>query len=118
MTYLTLLILLLRLIIVYLVFTIHSNWAPQQGVGSQSSVRRTQFADKVHCAVVAAEGRVQADQELHVQACHLALQDVGNGLPLVLIRLPLTACDAGAPSEQRSGVVTLDSGPLFYWECF
>ena len=69
-------------------------------------VRRTQFTDKVHSAGVAAEGRVQADQELHVQASHLALQDVGDGLPLVLVRLPLTTGDAGAPSEHRTGIIT------------
>ena len=55
----------------------------------------------MHGPVVAAERRVQADQELHVEAGHLALQDVGDGLTLVLLRLPLAARDAGAPAEQR-----------------
>lgn len=60
----------------------------------------TQFADEVHGAVVAAERRIQVDEELDVEASHLPLQDVGDGLPLVLLMLPLSAGDVGTSEEE------------------
>ena len=56
----------------------------------------------MHGAVVAAEGRVQVDQELDVEAGHLPLQDVGDGLPLVFFVLPLPPGDVGAPEERNT----------------
>lgn len=77
-------------------------------VGSESApgfcVRLTQFADEVHGAVVAAERRIQVDEELDVEASHLSLQDVGDGLPLVLLVLPLPPGDVGTPEEQTHSV--------------
>lgn len=60
----------------------------------------TQFADEVHGAVVAAVRRIQVDEELDVEARHLPLQDVGDGLPLVLLVFPLPAGDVGATEEE------------------
>lgn len=58
---------------------------------------RTELADEVDGAVVAAVGRVQVHQELGVQPGHLPLQDVGDGLPLVLLKLPLPRGHRGGP---------------------
>lgn len=57
----------------------------------------------MHGAVVAAECRVQVDQELDVEARYLPLQDVGDGLPLVFLVLPLPPADVGPPGEQKRG---------------
>lgn len=59
----------------------------------------TQLADEVHGAIVAAVRGVEVDEELDVEACHLALQDVGDRLPLVLFVLPLAPGDVRAPEE-------------------
>lgn len=53
----------------------------------------------MHGAVIAAERRIQVDEELDVEASHLPLQDVGDGLPLVLLVLPLPPGDVGTPEE-------------------
>lgn len=55
----------------------------------------------MHGAVVAAECRVQVDHELDVEARHLPLQDVGDGLPLIVLVLPLPARDAGTAVEEK-----------------
>lgn len=64
--------------------------------------RLTQLADEVHGAVVAAVRRVEVDEELDVEASDLPLQDVGDGLPLVLLVLPLPAGDVWTPEEETN----------------
>lgn len=64
----------------------------------------TQLADEVHRAVVAAVRRIQVDQELDIQASHLPLQDVGDGLPLILLVLPLSAGDVWTAEEETDDV--------------
>lgn len=54
----------------------------------------------MHGTVVAAVRRIQVDQELDVEASHLPLQDVGDGVPLVLFMLPLPTRDVGTPEEE------------------
>lgn len=61
----------------------------------------TQLTDEVNRPVVAALGRVQVDQELDVEAGHLALQDVGDALALVILVLPLPAADVWTTGEQK-----------------
>lgn len=60
----------------------------------------------MHGAVVAAECRVQVDHELDVEARHLPLQDVGDGLPLIVLVLPLSARDVGTAVEETRGPST------------
>lgn len=62
----------------------------------------TQLADEVHGAVVAAVRGVEVDEELDVEARHLALQDVGDRLPLVVLVLPLAPGDVRAPEEDAT----------------
>lgn len=54
----------------------------------------------MHGAIVAAEGRVQVDHEPDVKARHLPLQNIGDGLPLIVLVLPLPAGDVGAAVEE------------------
>lgn len=77
-----------------------------QSADSNPGGRRglTQLADEVHSAVVAAVGRIQVNQELDVQARHLPLQDVGDGLPLILLMLPLSAGDVGTAEDDTDDV--------------
>lgn len=67
--------------------------------GAVGSGALTQLADEVHGAVVAAVRGVEVDEELDVEARHLALQDIGDRLPLVVLVLPLAPGDVRAPEE-------------------
>ena len=66
----------------------------------------------MHRAIVAAIRRIQVYQELDIQASHLSLQDVGDGLPLVLLMLPLPPRDVGTPGGRRTKHVTPIDAPL------
>lgn len=70
-----------------------------------STSKLTQFADKVHCPVVAAEGRVQIDKEFGVEARYLPLQDVWDSLPIVFLVLPLPSRNDGPSAGRVRGVV-------------
>lgn len=44
-----------------------------------------QFADEMYGAIVAAEGRVEVDQEFRVKASHFPLENIGNGLAFIVL---------------------------------
>lgn len=55
----------------------------------------------MHSAIVTAERGVQVDQELGIKTGHLPLQDVGDGLTVILLMFPLPGRDDGAPVERE-----------------
>lgn len=60
-----------------------------------STSKITQFANKVHRPIVAAERRVQADKEFGIEARYLPLQDVWDSLTIIFLVLPLPSRNDG-----------------------